>query len=111
MTGWICAALLLVMPALMPQNNYGIIEGVVTRFGTNDGLAGVLITITRDGQDELEGEPDAVTDATGRFVIRNASPGPYTIRARRAGYIAPMRNGTPIEEDGGAIRKIAVRLD
>jgi hypothetical protein len=111
MTGWIFAALLLLMPGVVPQNNHGIIEGNVTRSGTTDALSGALITITRDGQDELQGEPDAVTDATGHFLIRNASPGNYTIRARRAGYISPMRNGTAIEEDGGAVRKIAVRLD
>ena len=79
------------------------------RYGTNKGLAGVLITITRNGQIELLGEPDAVTDASGRFTIRNAAPGAYTIHAVRWGYLAPTRNGVELE-DGGAKQKIVVEL-
>jgi len=85
-----------VLFAVMPQNS-GVIEGTVTRFGTTDGLAGVSITITRDGQEELQGEPDAMTDASGHFIIRNAAPGLYTIRASRPGYVAPSKDGVPIE--------------
>jgi hypothetical protein len=97
-------------PNLTAQNNSGIIEGIVTRQATTEGLAGVRITITREGQQELEYEPDAVTDAAGHFLIRNASPGPYTIRARRTGFIAPMQDGIELQ-DGGASKKIVVSLE
>jgi len=93
-----------------PQNNSGIIEGIVTRQGTTEGLAAVRITITRDGQQELEGEPDAMTDSTGHFLIRNASPGAYMIRARRPGYTEPIQDGIELE-DGGAKKHIVVILE
>jgi len=99
--------LLLVLFAVAPQNS-GVVEGRVTRFGTTDGLEGVGITITRDGQEELSGEPDAMTDASGHFIIRNAAPGPYTIRAARPGYLAPFKDGAPIEN--AAAREIRVDL-
>src|SRR6188768_4547299 len=92
------------------QNNSGIIEGIVTRLATPEGLAGVRITITREGQQELEFEPDAITDAAGHFLIRNASPGRYTIRARRTGFVAPMKDGIEIQE-GGATKMIVVSLE
>jgi hypothetical protein len=98
---------LLVLFAVAPQNS-GVIEGRVTRFGTTDGLEGVSITITRDGQQELFGEPDALTDASGHFIIRNAAPGPYTIRAARPGYVAPLKDGAPIEN--ASAREIRVDL-
>ena len=104
-------ALLLFLSMLFaaPFQNSGVIEGVVTRFGTTEGLASVRITITRDGQEELSGEPDAVTDATGHFAIRNAAPGAYTLRAARAGYISPMQDGKEMDE-GGSSKKIKVDL-
>ena len=99
---------MMVLAASAPQNS-GVIEGTVTRFGTTEGLASVRITITRDGQQELSGEPDAVTDATGHFAIRNAAPGTYTIRAARPGYLSPMQNGTEVHE-GGSSKSIKVDL-
>jgi len=113
MMGRLLTVLLIVLPAaatIAAQNNSGVIEGIVTRVGTKEGLAGVRITITREGQQELESEPDAITDAAGRFIIRNASPGPYTIRARRPGYSAPMQDGIELE-DGGSKKAIVVSLE
>jgi hypothetical protein len=92
------------------QSNFGVIEGTVTRSGTTEGLAGVLITITRNGQEVLESEPDAVTDGVGHFIIRNAAPGAYTIQAARAGYLSPVKDGVELEE-GGSRKKIVVELD
>jgi len=99
---------MLVLTAPAPQN-IGVIEGMITRYGTTEGLASVRITITRDGQEELSGEPDAVTDATGHFAIRNAAPGSYTIRASRPGYLSPMQNEVEVQE-GGSSKKIKVDL-
>src|SRR5688572_29345792 len=101
---------LIAVPNTTAQNNSGIIEGIVTRQATTEGLAGVRITITREGQQELEFEPDAMTDAAGHFLIRNASPGRYTIRARRQGYVAPMKDGIELQ-DGGATKQIVVSLE
>lgn len=101
---------LLFLRTPLPQNNRGVIEGTVARYGTTEGLASVRITITREGQEELEYEPEAVTDATGRFLIRNASPGAYTIRAARAGYSTPFKDGIEVTE-GGASQKIVVDLE
>jgi hypothetical protein len=97
-------------PAVLPQKNIGVIEGIVTRFGTTEGLSSVRITITRKDQQELEGEPEAITDTTGRYIIRNAAPGEYTIRAALPGYIAPMKDGVALEE-GGAMKKITVDIE
>jgi hypothetical protein len=97
-------------PPASPQKNVGVIDGIVTRFGTMDGLSAVRITITRNDQQELEFEPEAITDSTGRYIIRNAAPGEYTIRAALPGYIPPMKDGVPLEE-GGAIRRITVNIE
>jgi hypothetical protein len=98
---WLLASLLTF------QSNAGVIDGTVTQFGTGEGLAGVLITITRGGQPEPSREPDAVTDGSGRFTIRNAAPGSYTIHAERRGYLPPMKDGVELAE-GGSKRKITV---
>jgi Carboxypeptidase regulatory-like domain len=108
MRGLILFLLMLGLAPAAPQNS-GVIEGLVTRFGTTEGLASVRITITREGQEELASEPDAITDATGHFIIRNAAPGAYTIRAARPGYLTPFQNGTVVQ-DGGSSKKISVEL-
>lgn len=106
----LASALAVAAPAAVPQRNVGIIEGIVTRFGTTEGLSSVRITITRKDQQELEFEPEAITDTTGRYLIRNAAPGEYTIRAALPGYIAPMKDGVLLEE-GGAMKKIIVDIE
>jgi hypothetical protein len=106
----LASALAVAAPAALPQRNVGVIEGIVTRFGTTEGLSSVRITITRKDQQELASEPEAITDTTGRYIIRNAAPGEYTIRAALPGYIAPLKDGVPLEE-GGAIKKITVDIE
>jgi hypothetical protein len=68
-------------PALaVTQADNGIIEGVVTKLGTAEGLENVRIG--------LVGVPsaNAMTDERGRFILRDLPPGQYTIRAQRDGY-------------------------
>lgn len=99
----------LLLAVLAFQNNVNVIEGNVTRFGTTQGLAGVMITISKNGEQKRSEEPDAVTDGAGRFVIQNVPPGNYTIYAARAGYLAPLKDGVELA-DGGAKKTIAVLL-
>jgi hypothetical protein len=110
LTVLLVSTLAVTAPAVLPQKNIGVIDGIVTRFGTTEGLSAVRITITRKDQQELAGEPEAITDTTGRYSIRNAAPGEYTIRAALPGYIAPMKDGVPLE-DGGAMKKITVDIE
>jgi hypothetical protein len=98
---------LLLASLLAFQSNAGMIDGTVTQLGTGEGLAGVLITITKTAQPNPSREPDAVTDSAGRFTIRNAAPGGYIIQAARRGYLPPMKDGVELEE-GGSKRRITV---
>jgi hypothetical protein len=67
-----------------------------------------MITITKSGQQERSGAPDAITDGAGRFVIQNAPLGDYTIQAARSGYLAPVKDGVELAE-GGSKKKITVQ--
>lgn len=98
-------AALLTLTAQAAQNNYGVIEGVVTRYGTTDGIANVEVTLALEtGQRDRAA---ASTDSEGRFTIRDVAPGKYTVSASRGGYVNPAPNGVRVRE-GGSTKTITV---
>ena len=50
-----------------------------------------------------------VTDRTGRFELRSLPPGPYLVRARLSGFIAPRGQVIQVLASGNAISSIALR--
>src|SRR4051812_38538030 len=51
----------------------------------------------------------AVTDRTGRFELRSLPPGPYLVRARLSGFIAPRGQVVQVLPSGSALSSIALR--
>ena len=66
-------------------------------------LAGVLVSAL--------GSASAVdvTDRTGRFELRSLPPGPYLVRARLSGFIAPRGQVVQVLPSGNALYSIALR--
>jgi len=50
-----------------------------------------------------------VTDRTGRFELRSLPPGPYLVRARLSGFIAPRGQVIQVLPSGNAVSAIALR--
>jgi carboxypeptidase family protein/TonB-dependent receptor-like protein len=50
-----------------------------------------------------------VTDRTGRFELRSLPPGPYLVRARLSGFIAPRGQVVQVLPSGNALFSISVR--
>jgi len=50
-----------------------------------------------------------VTDRTGRFELRSLPPGPYLVRARLSGFIAPRGQVVQVLPSGNAVSPIALR--
>ena len=50
-----------------------------------------------------------VTDRTGRFELRSLPPGPYLVRARLSGFIAPRGQVVQVLPSGNATSSIALR--
>src|SRR5262249_45522163 len=50
-----------------------------------------------------------VTDRTGRFGLRSLPPGPYLVRARLSGFIAPRGQVVQVLPSGNALFSISVR--
>jgi len=50
-----------------------------------------------------------VTDRTGRFELRSLPPGPYLVRARISGFIAPRGQVVQVLPTGNALFSIALR--
>jgi hypothetical protein len=84
-----------------PQTNAGTIRGVVTREGTSEPIADVLISLVAsgargggargfDGLATAEASRTTRTDRTGRFTLADIAEGVYTIRAELEGYFAPQ---------------------
>jgi len=50
-----------------------------------------------------------VTDRTGRYELRSLPPGPYLVRARLSGFIAPRGQVVQVLPSGNAVSPIALR--
>jgi len=50
-----------------------------------------------------------VTDRTGRFELRALPPGPYLVRARLSGFIAPRGELVQVQPSGNVLSSIALR--
>jgi hypothetical protein len=106
MRAFLFAALVFAIAQSSPEGT-GIIEGRVVRFGTTEGLPNVEITLRIGTTATARISPDAISDADGRFILRNIVPGPYTIQAVRGGYVHPSPNGVRLT-NGGATASLVV---
>jgi carboxypeptidase family protein len=98
------------------QDDHCAIEGQVLNGATGEPLKKAAVTLlTLD----VRGQPTgAVTDADGRFAIKDISPGRYRLIAERNGFVrqtygarAPDRPGTPLTvEHGQRLRDIVIKL-
>ena len=80
------------MPALLPilmlsavlQVPGSVIDGVVARSDSLEGIAEAQVTLWTDAVAPPAAE--AITDVSGKFEFRNVQPGEYRISASRAGF-------------------------
>src|SRR4030095_15275618 len=64
-------------------------------------LPNVEITLRPVGEGYFSNAlPDTVTDAKGRFEIRDVIPGKYVVRASRPGYVNPAINSVRLKDSG-----------
>lgn len=94
----------------VPQNPQGVIQGVVTRDGTNEPLSGVHIVVGLGYVPPVSNSPfqfasrvpvassilNTVTDEAGRFSVGNLAPGTYTVRADHDGFWGLVDNAVAI---------------
>jgi hypothetical protein len=96
--------------AAAPASEPGTVTGRVTHEGTGEGIPDVSVGICPDPEPPKMGPGNTVTftvaawlvaatcddraavktDESGRFVIRDVSPGRYVLRARKGGYLASL---------------------
>ena len=68
-----------------PQVDKCVIEGMVLRGGTNEPLKKAMVVLRKaEGRDAGNA---VLTDASGRFVIKDVEPGRYHLNATRNGYV------------------------
>jgi hypothetical protein len=74
----------------IPETGDGLIEGVVRRMDTGGPLAEARVNVTglRDGTGALSIR-EVLTDAGGRFAIRNLPASTYTVRVSLENYFPP----------------------
>lgn len=68
-------------PPVPPKT--GSIAGIAIDEKSGDGIAKALIILRRD----QEGGVGEVTDANGKFTLRDVDPGMYTLSVERDGYV------------------------
>jgi hypothetical protein len=94
---------------LLLQTPAPSIEGLIVRSGTNEPIAGARITA---------GVLTVVTDAQGRFALKDLEPGTYRLTAQRNGFArqeygerAPGKGGTAVTVVAGqTVKDIVLRL-
>lgn len=97
------ATMLMVVPLLLfAQQDKGTISGRIIDHETNQGLPGVNVVVkgTYHG---------AATDLDGRFVVRNVSPGEYTLAVTMVGYKQVQVTG--IKVIGGQTAEVNVKME
>lgn len=80
--------------AASPPPGVGTITGQVTDASTGDPLEGALVNVSDTGQ-------NALTDASGNYVINNVPSGDQTLTAMRSGYLTSTQTTTVPE--GGTV--------
>src|SRR5688572_28342147 len=92
------AALVFLDPGVLVaqvQNNASV-EGTAVRAGTTDPVAGARVALIASDQRSNAAPLTVLADASGRFVISNIPPGPYSLIALKDGYLkATYRADTP----------------
>jgi hypothetical protein len=106
----------IVLAFLLSQAPQASIDGVVTKLGTGEPLAGAVVQLNREREraviqnlpEMAKGVPDLVFDAhrsfttgpDGKFVFESVSPGSYRLVATRSGYV-PGEYGQRSSTDQG----------
>lgn len=84
---------LLLSLLLFLQTDVGAVQGVVTRVGTAEGLAGIDVNLISTNFADITKPPlFAKTDSSGRFVIRNVPAGRYQIQIQSNGFLGVPAN-------------------
>ena len=90
-----------------PAQPPGIIEGYVLRAGTSTPIPRARVDVRRESGGPA-GLLAAVTDASGKFAIRNVPPGRYRVSASRDGYM-PAQFGERSRGGLGAVISLEPR--
>ena len=82
-------------PAAAPKT--GSIAGVAIDEKSGEGIAKALIILRRD----QEGGLGEITDAKGKFTLRDVDPGVYTLSIERDGYVAAGEKSQTVSVQAG----------
>ncbi len=115
----------------------GIVKGVITDLVTQQGIAGVQVTLVMDkrvpgGDIEQEEVASTTTDASGIFIFETIKTGEYTLKINAPGYINQQTvtkvtrkepatvnfrlepgvrfRGTVISDDGNTVKNVLISL-
>jgi hypothetical protein len=87
------------------QNGEGVVQGVVSRVDTGEGLRDVVMGLNTQG---APGKPvtalHVITDSQGRFEFKSLPLDSYTLSASREGYFTSSSNGMPVTEAQTEVR-------
>jgi hypothetical protein len=96
--------------AAIEQNGEGVLQGIVSRVDTGEGLRDVVMRLNTQG---LPGKPatalNAITDSQGKFEFKNLPLESYTLSASLEGYFTTSSNGMPVTEAQTEVRMEAAR--
>jgi hypothetical protein len=118
---------LLLALLVLAQAPVSTIEGLVAKAGSGEGLSQSQITLVRTNRPGAARDPQApplstpiaaMTDAEGRYTLKDVAPGTYRVFAARNGYVAQEygqraanRPGVPLEvPQNQTIKNIDFRL-
>ncbi len=103
----ISSLLLLAVQALPPlvgpliPDNTAVVTGIVRRADTSRPISDAQVTLMKSGETLTEAlSHAAVTDANGRFTLKNVSGGDYRVIAQAEGYFKPA-DDTPVATFAG----------
>ena len=88
----------------------GVIRGRVVRADTGEPLRRVQVRVDEWSTNDLSGPAATMTDAEGRYELKELPAGRYQLKARRGGYVEvaygqrrPFERGRPLELGEGAV--------
>ena len=96
-------------PAALSAQEVGTIAGTVVDATSQEPLAGAQVFIPAPEQGAVAGSSfGTITDARGRFIIRNVPAGQHTVRVDLIGYSAASRTVTV---ESGEVSTVNFRID
>ncbi|MBM74340.1 MAG: hypothetical protein CMK59_02970 [Proteobacteria bacterium] len=100
--------ILLLIPGISVAATNGNIRGTVVDAGMNEGLPGVVITITSDN---MMGERQAQTGVNGQFIFAEVPPGNYQLMASRKGFTPIRRPNVLVKVGSTAVINLTMELE